>query len=90
MMKRTAIALFGIILSLALSMGPAWGELQTTETFYGLYAGFWYSSGTYNNTFIGNSAGNDNTSGESNVFIDTARKPQVFKPGDEWSPGAKQ
>jgi hypothetical protein len=23
-------------------------------------------------------------------FIELARKPQVFKPGDEWSPGAKQ
>jgi hypothetical protein len=23
-------------------------------------------------------------------FIDTAKKPQVFKPGDEWSNGAKQ
>jgi hypothetical protein len=70
MMKRTAIALFGIILSLILSMGFAWGEArQDTETFYGLYAGYWYPGGTYNNTFIGNSAGNDNTSGESNVFI---------------------
>lgn len=23
-------------------------------------------------------------------FMDTARKPQAFKPGDEWPPGAKQ
>jgi trimeric autotransporter adhesin len=68
-MKRTAIALFGIMFLLTAGIGSAWGELQTTETFFGLNAGHSYTSGSHYSTFIGNGAGYENTGGSSNVFI---------------------